>query len=115
MGRWPTGRVKTHKYALCSVRWRQYQLVRNEPCADPQCRGECRIFRRTEAGATKVAYSASKGQFHYAWTPRGQWALYDTHKDPAQEKDLAAKQPEIVEAMARAYDQWWDEVSRELE
>ena len=116
MGRWPTGKAASHKYALCSVRWRQYQLVRNEPCDDPHCRGECRIFRKTEHGATKIAYSAKKGQFHYAWTPRpGHWALYDTHKDPAQETDLAKDHPEIVAKLARAYDQWWDEVFKNLE
>ena len=42
-GRWPTGEAAWHKYAQCSVRWKQYDLVRNDVCDDPVCKGECRI------------------------------------------------------------------------
>lgn len=109
MGRWPTGEAQRHKYATCGVRWRNYHLVRSETCDDRKCPGECRVLRR------KGGYSKTKGPFHYASTPRGKWALYDTRADPAQEKDLANDNPEIVARMSTSYDQWWDGVSRELD
>jgi len=108
-GRWPTGEAARHKHAQCAVRSRRYHLVRSDVCDDPGCKGECRIFRRSMTGATKVAYSQTKGQFHYAVTP-GRWALFDTHDDPAQENDIARKHPEIVETMSAGYDKWWDEM-----
>ena len=76
-------------------------------CDDPGCKGECRVFRKAMSGATQVAYSANKGQFHYAVT-EGHWRLFDTVEDPAQENDLAAQLPEVVREMASGYDRWWD-------
>ena len=73
------------------------------------CKGECRVFRKAMTGATAVAYSANKAQFHYAVTD-GAWRLFDTRKDPGQETDLAAVHPEIAQTMAAGYDAWWDEV-----
>jgi hypothetical protein len=65
-------------------------------------------------GATKIAYSAHKGQFHYAVTSPGKWALYNIREDRAQENDLAHGQPDVVARMSEAYDIWWDAVSSEL-
>jgi len=36
--------------------------------------------------------------------------LYDLYNDPGESTDVAAKHPEIVEQMRKAYDQWWSEV-----
>lgn len=108
-GRWPTGEAARHKYAQCSVRWKQYHLVRNDVCDDPECKGECRVFRKAMRGATQVAYSASKGQFHYEVT-EGHWRLFDTQNDPAQENDLADNLPEVVEKMTAEYDEWWEQM-----
>jgi len=36
--------------------------------------------------------------------------LYDLFNDPGETTDVAAKYPEIVEQMKKAYDQWWSEV-----
>lgn len=113
-GRWPTGEAARHKYAQCSVRWQQYHLVRNDVCDDPACKGECRVFRKTMSGATKVAYSAGKGQFHYAVT-EGHWRLFDTRLDPAQENDLSQTHPDVVQRMSESYDAWWDEMLPRLE
>jgi arylsulfatase A-like enzyme len=113
-GRWPTGEAHLHQYAQCGVRWNQYHLVRNDVCENPDCEGECRIFRRSMSGAEKVAYSVKKGQFHYALN-QGQWSLFDTHKDPAQEDDLSQIFPDIVREMAKNYTQWWDDLLPDLE
>jgi len=61
--------------------------------------------------STRIAYSPKKGQFHYAVTAHGEWSLYDVKGDPSQKENLAKKHPEIVEKLAVAYDQWWDDVS----
>ena len=114
MGRWPADQAQRHKYALCAVRWQHYQLVRSETCDAPKCRGECRVFQRAKTGQDRVSYSKQKGQFHYASTTQGQWALYDTRKDPAQHKNLAKENPKIVKKMAAGYEKWWNEVSPKL-
>jgi len=36
--------------------------------------------------------------------------LYDLFNDPGETEDVAAKYPEIVAQMRKAYDQWWNEV-----
>lgn len=113
-GRWPTGEAARHKYAQCSVRWKQYDLVRNDVCDDPACKGECRVFRKAMGGATQVAYSETKGQYHYAVTD-GQWRLFDTRHDPGQEKNLASEYPQIVQRMSAAYDEWWADMLAGLE
>lgn len=113
-GRWPTGEAAHHKYAQCSVRWRRYHLVRNDVCDNPECKGECRVFRKAMSGATQVAYSANKGQFHYAVT-HGHWALFDLDADPAQETNLADLHPEVVKKMEEEYDAWWNSLLPKLE
>ncbi len=40
------------------------------------------------------------------------WQLYDMEKDPAQERDLADVHPEIVQDLARRYDAWFTDISR---
>jgi arylsulfatase A-like enzyme len=37
--------------------------------------------------------------------------LYDISKDPAQEKDIAKQNPELVLKMRNHYDEWWNSVS----
>ena len=38
------------------------------------------------------------------------WQLFDLVSDPAQATEVAARHPEVVERLARAYDAWWDSV-----
>ncbi|HPM79208.1 MAG TPA: arylsulfatase [Candidatus Anammoximicrobium sp.] len=38
------------------------------------------------------------------------WELYDLKADPAQQTDLAARQPEVVAQLEAYYDGWWAEV-----
>lgn len=111
MGRWPDGQgqVEAHKYALCSVHWNNYLLVRSQTCGNKDCRGECRNYHRVMNGSTRAGYS-EKADFHYATNPQGLWALYDIKDDPAQLNDLASVFPEIVQKMSGNYEQWWKEV-----
>lgn len=41
------------------------------------------------------------------------WQLYDMIADPGEKHDLAKAQPQLVEQLARAYDAWFAEVTRE--
>lgn len=69
VGRWQPG-TPPEKYGPCSVRWRQYLMVRE---------GD-------------------------------RWTLFDLKADPSEANDLSAKEPAIVDKLAAAYDDWWDEV-----
>ena len=111
MGRWPDGEgeAEAHKYALCSVHWKNFLLVRSQTCGRDDCRGECRNFQRVMDGTTSAGYS-KKADFHYAVNSQRKWALYDVHEDAAQRDDLASEFPEIVHKMSGAYEKWWAEV-----
>lgn len=111
LGRWPDGEgeVKAHKYASCSVHWKNYLLVKSQTCGNDNCRGECRIFQRVIDGSTKTGYS-QKADFHYAVNHDRTWALYNINSDPAQEHNLAAKYPGVADNMAKAYENWWKKV-----
>ena len=41
--------------------------------------------------------------------------LYDMENDPSQEKDVAAEHPEVVDRLRRAYEAWWEKVSRQFD
>jgi len=115
VARWPSGMAADHKYAMAGVRQGDYLLMQSRPCDRPDCtpevRGDqCATLRASEKGVTSAVYTATNALFHWGVTPPGQWALFDTKKDPACQSDLAASQPDRAKAMAAAYDQWWDDV-----
>ncbi len=39
-----------------------------------------------------------------------QWQLFDVKADPGETTDVAAKHPEVVKELDKAYDQWWESV-----
>ena len=43
------------------------------------------------------------------WRFVGNKELYDIANDPYESKDVAAEQPEVVEQLRKAYDQWWSD------
>ncbi|MEO1021537.1 MAG: arylsulfatase [Bacteroidota bacterium] len=45
----------------------------------------------------------------------GQWELYDMLADPAQQRDIATKAPEILSTFSTAYEEWFQEVSQGLD
>ena len=101
---------RNHKYMGCSVRWKNYQLVRVEPCDNPDC---CKGIRLRASGKRRPIYTDSKE--HYRRTKMGQWELYSIVDDTFQEKDIANENPEIVQRMASFYENWWTDVSPTLE
>jgi arylsulfatase A len=43
---------------------------------------------------------------------QGGWQLYDMLLDPGQEQDIASQQPQVVQQLAAAYDEWFRDVSQ---
>ena len=41
--------------------------------------------------------------------------LYDIQKDPGQRFDVAAQNPEVVKALHRDYEEWWEDISRDFD
>jgi arylsulfatase A-like enzyme len=106
VGRWRDGEEDTHKYALCSVHWNDYLLVRNHTCGNPGCMGECRVFQKVINGSNITGYS-KRADYHYAVNQQPAWALFNTLGDPGQEHDLVDQYPGVVEKMAAVYEKWW--------
>jgi arylsulfatase len=48
-------------------------------------------------------------------TKDGQWELFDIRADVGQTTDVAAKNPQIVASLSKAYDSWWADVLPVLE
>jgi len=114
VGRWPSGLGHEHKYAMAGVRQGHYLLLRSRPCDSPECTTEvlgmqCNTLRLVEAGKAGANYTRANAQFHWGVTPRDRWMLFDTVNDPACEHDRSADDPERLQAMQIAYEQWWSE------
>ena len=41
--------------------------------------------------------------------------LYEIHADPGQRNDVSAKNPEVVQKLRQAYEDWWADVSRRFD
>jgi hypothetical protein len=41
----------------------------------------------------------------------GVWQLYDLSKDRSETKDVAESNPEVVQSLAKIWDDWWRDVS----
>ena len=110
-GRWADPAVwARHKYTHCLVRWKNYQLVRVEPCDVGKC---CHIIINRGTQKRRPYYT---GNFeHYQLTKPGQWELYNIIDDPHQDRDIAAENPEVVQRMVNFYENWWEDVSPTLE
>jgi arylsulfatase A-like enzyme len=108
VARWDSNKADEHKYTMAVVRWKNYRLVRNEACGNPNCkRKQCQAV----LGKVKSHAYTSDVAFHFAPTPpKGHWALFDVSTDESESNDIAAKHPDIVSAMTKAYEQWWQAV-----
>lgn len=115
VARWPSGMAADHKYAMAAVRQGDYLLLKSRPCDRTDCtpavRGDqCATLRAVEKGQKAAQYTAANGPFHWGVTPPGEWALYDTKKDPGCQNDLTPSERDRVKTMSAAYDTWWDDV-----
>jgi len=109
LGRWSNPLSwREHKYAAVSVRWKDYTLVRIDPCENGKCNTCSAIRNRIPRGRFKLSYTNNPD--HHAIPAPGQWSLYDIATDPFQRTDIADKHPEITKRMANHYEAWWKKV-----
>jgi arylsulfatase A-like enzyme len=115
VARWPGGVAAEHKYAMAGVRQGNFLLVRSRPCDSPKCTTDnhgyqCATLRNVMKGGDEATYTAKNAQFHWGVSAPDRWSLFNLKKDPACENDLAESDPERIQTLAAAYDQWWDSV-----
>ena len=113
VGRWRTGSGARHNHALCGVHYKHYHLVRNAPCEYEYCRGECRFSRRIMNWTMTGGYSTEWRDYNARVTPLDRWLLFDIKDDLGQRVDISAQHPDIVDKLSKAYDAWWEEVSKD--
>lgn len=113
VGRWSDPKQwAAHKYANSCVRWRNYTLIRIDPCTDDKC-GTCYAVRnRIPRGKHKLSYTNNPE--HHVVPAAGRWSLYDIDADPFQKTDISTKHPNIVKKMADHYEAWWQKVDATL-
>lgn len=89
VGRWPKGE-DWRRFASrnASIRTQRWQLVSEAP----NSRG------KGKAVASAVKQAAGKSE---------SWQLFDLQADPAQTKDVAAANPEVVDRLKASYQRWW--------
>jgi arylsulfatase len=107
VGRWEGATADAHKYTFANVRWKKYNLVRNDACDDPKCKNKkCELI----TGRRKNSIYTSDSGFHFSGNTQGQWALFDFSNDKDESSDIASEHPDIVSKMSEAYEQWWTDV-----
>lgn len=89
VGRWPTGQAAENKYSNCSVRWRNYHLVR--------ARSQGNAKQKNKQPAVDSG-----------------WELYDLTSDFGEKTNIASSKPDVVAKLNEAYDRWWESVQPEL-
>lgn len=91
VGRWPKGSdYQLAKARNASVRTTQYHLVNEGP-------------------------AAAKGKAKKAANTPGGWQLFDVKADPAESKNIAAENPDIVKRMLASYDAFWDSLAGQID
>jgi arylsulfatase A-like enzyme len=108
--RWPDGGEASHQYSYCGVRWGKHHLMRQHPCDDPDCGKNggstiCHLDRKRMADATLPGFYGDLQ--HYKVTEPGKWSLFDLASDPHEDRTIADAKPEVVERMAKHFEQWW--------
>lgn len=67
-------------------------------------------FRNRDVGLTPGAVRTQR----YRAVNEGEgWELFDMHEDPGQTRDVSEEHPGLVERLARDYQAWFDDVTRE--
>jgi hypothetical protein len=98
--------AERHKYAYCSVRWRNYILMRVEPCDHAECASCQQVHLRCLPEGHPCPYTDNLD--HYEKPRPGTWQLFDVEADLYQTKEISADHPGLVKQMSDFYEQWWD-------
>jgi arylsulfatase A-like enzyme len=113
VGRWPGGLAAEHKYAMASVQFANYLLIRSEPCGSAACEkyaSQCTTLRIVQKGGKRATYTRDNATFHWGVTAPRRWSLFDVSSDMECAHDLSLLKPEIAEKLASAYNVWWDDL-----
>ncbi|MDF7825453.1 arylsulfatase [Pontiellaceae bacterium B12227] len=69
--------------------------------------------RSDELESSKFVYASVFNQrYRLVWGKDGQRALYDYANDRDESNDVSAEHPEVVQHLAREFDQWWEDVQQ---
>jgi len=79
----------------------------------PVLRGEAKSLDRAIGFASQNQRAWIGERYKLYRNGNSDWQLYDIINDPAESTDLAAQQPDLVEAMAKEFDAWYASVERE--
>ena len=113
-GRWVSGTALDHKYALGSVRQGDWYLTRAHPCSNPECftgrHSVCAAMHRVQQGATRATYTAENAAYHWGSSASNRWSLFNLTDDPGSHEDRAGENPELVERLSAAYEEWWESI-----
>lgn len=75
-------------------------------------------WERGQAAAAKYLHCSVRNPgWHLvcdAKSSEKRWQLFDVKHDPGEKMDIATQNPEMVSALEKAYDQWWDSVQPQL-
>jgi hypothetical protein len=109
-GRWPDSTAQKHKLNFCGVRYRNFHLVRQFPCDDPNCADGSKLYMCGGHNSRGI-HEGNRGLYanheHYKHTERGKWSLFDLSEDLFESKDIADENPELVEQMSAYFEEWW--------
>lgn len=94
--------------------WQPRNLFFQQSRPDPQGIDEPRLFTHCAARSQqyKIVMSAKDPKQTYTRaTPEGETELFDISVDPGEKDNIAAKHPEIVADLRRAYETWFRDVT----
>ncbi|MDF1751638.1 MAG: arylsulfatase [Verrucomicrobiales bacterium] len=117
VARWPSGLAESHKYAMAGVRQGNYLLLQSHACDNPECfkySSQCVTLDLVRKGLKSITYTKENAQFHWGVTPADRWTLFHSKNDPACQHDLAKENPELVKSLAKAYENWWNDIYPEM-
>lgn len=103
---------------LCGLDWRARQF--DGTSLAPLLRGEgvawsYRVLVTDSQRITAPEKWRKSAAMSQRWRLINGAELYDMENDPGQEEDVAAEHPEVVDRLRRAYEAWWEKVSRQFD
>ncbi len=107
--RWESGFAEQHKYIQAAVHQGNHLAIRIDTC--PCKEGVCARGRAVKEGRAKsMVYTSTPESTLFHWAVTDGWELYNVKDDPGCKNNLSNTMPDLQQQLARAYDNWWDDV-----
>lgn len=75
-------------------------------------------WEKGQAAAAKYRFCSVRTPRYHLVCDRGdgakQWQLFEVKADPGEQRDIAAREPQVVARMEAEYDHWWESVQPQL-